>query len=415
MTDFKKIAQDATGAPPPRPASRGPKTEKPAAEPHPAPASTTDSTVPARGKAGPTANPVSGGVGSSSLPAVKEMQQAILNFASVAASTDVTSMKGNQYGKQTGEQDRKVHSDGLASPNPHYDPADPTSQDQLLEERPAVDINEKEHLGGSDPFGDFIVQQYVANDPRGSQYLNTDVGGKKGRGNASIDNSNLRGLIDTISRVGTPGVNGGEKSVDGVWAYRTDHALQGISIITKAMLDFARDLKVPVRYTEQNYEDFAKAIPKSYTELKNPAEKTAKAKFLTSHINAISGFFKELKKEILNNREHRQYIDQKKPFVQYKQNVVKTPKELLDPTELSTFNTNQILPLSNVGFVGVNNRSNSISLRELSDMESFKGFMKRIGKGKESENPAEVKKMLDTVMQQLSASDVTPSSQGAGY
>ena len=341
------------------------------------------------------------------VPAVKEMQQAILDFAQVAASTDVTSMKGNQFGKQEGNQSRSVHTTtNNKRPNPDFDPSRPEDEtnESFIESGANVDLGGKEQLGGSDPFGDFIVQQYVANDPAGTQYLNTDVSGKKNRGDASIDNSNLRGLIDSISRVGTPGVNGGEKSVDGVWAYRTDHALKGISLLTKAMLDFARDLKVPVHYTDENFNSFVSQIPKQYTELKDPAAKSAKAKFLTSHINAISGFFKELKKSILNNREHREYIDQKKPFVQYKKLSKKSPKEILGKEEFTTFTTKQLYPIPQVNFVGVNEKNNSISLSELADMDSFKKFMNRIGKGKEAENPAEVKKMLDLVQQQLDGS-----------
>ena len=51
----------------------------------------------------PTVRPASYG-----LAAVKEMQQAILDFVGVAASTDVTSMTGNQQGQQYGQQTRAL-------------------------------------------------------------------------------------------------------------------------------------------------------------------------------------------------------------------------------------------------------------------------------------------------------------------
>ncbi len=321
------------------------------------------------------------GQASGGTPAVKEMQQAILNFAATAASTDVTSMKGNQHGQQTGNQSRLINTDlpesrDLSSP---------------LDEH-------KEQLGGNDPFGDFIVQQYVATDPIGKQYLNVDVAGKKERSDASINDSSLRGMIDTISRVGTKGVNAGEKSVDGVWAHRTDNALAGILTLTNAMLNFARDLKVAVRYTQQELDAFKAAVPKVYTAI---TDKGAAAKEVTPHVNAATQFFQELKKAVLNNREVRQYIDQKKPFASYPKSSKKSTEEVLNANELATFQTNQTEGIPQVGFAGVPEKSNWISLKELSDMESFKGFMKRIGKGKEAENPAEVKKMLDAVSTQL--------------
>jgi len=314
------------------------------------------------------------GVSSSSLPAVKKMQQAILNFASVAASTDVTSMTGNQTGQMEGG----------------------------VSEKPG---SKKEYLGGSDPFGDFIVQQFVANDPAGRQYLNIDVTGTPERENASIEKTNLRGLIDTISRVGSPGVGGGEKSVDGVWKNRTDNTLKGISVLTKGMLDFASALKVQTQYQEKNLEQFNSALPKpDYTALEGTSDIIKRSDWLASHItNLITPFFQELKAKILNNKEHRQYIDQKKPFVSYKQQPKKSVKEILTPQELAGFTNNQILGIPQVGFSGVSQNANWISLKELSDLDSFKGFMKRIGKGKEAENPAEVKKMLDAVSTQLSS------------
>lgn len=344
---------------------------------------------PARQKA-PTESPsgAASGVSSSSLPAVKKMQQAILNFASVAASTDVTSMTGNQTGQMEVEQDRSVNIAPVTEENPYEKPG-----------------SKKEYLGGSDPFGDFIVQQFVANDPAGRQYLNIDVTGTPERENALIEKTNLRGLIDTISRVGSPGVGGGEKSVDGIWKNRTDNALKGISVLTKGMLDFANALKVETQYQAKNLEQFNSALPKpDYTALEGTSDIIKRSDWLASHItNLITPFFQELKAKILNNKEHRQYIDQKKPFVSYKQQPKKSVKEILTPQELAGFTNNQMLGIPQVGFSGVSQNANWISLKELSDLDSFKGFMKRIGKGKEAENPAEVKKMLDAVSTQLSS------------
>jgi len=347
------------------------------------------------------------GVSSSSFPAVKKMQQAILNFASVAASTDVTSMTGNKDGKITGEQDRSVNMAPQGTPNLDFDVSKPEGPDNqpFTTEKEGVDIKGKEHLGGSDPFGDFIVQQFVANDPAGKQYLNIDVAGTPERESASIEKANLRGLIDTISRVGSPGVGGGEKSVDGIWKNRTDNALKGISVLTKGMLDFASALKVETQYQAKNLEQFNSALPKpDYTALEGTSDIIKRSDWLASHItNLITPFFQELKAKILNNKEHRQYIDQKKPFVSYKQQPKKSVKEILTPQELAGFTNNQMLGIPQVGFSGVSQNANWISLKELSDLDSFKGFMKRIGKGKEAENPAEVKKMLDAVSTQLSS------------
>ena len=81
----------------------------------------------------------------SSFNAVKNLQQSIINFAAAASATDITSMQGNQQGKQEGNQE-------LETPNPNFDDTKPVSP-----ENPKT-IKNKEYLGGSDAFGKFLVK-----------------------------------------------------------------------------------------------------------------------------------------------------------------------------------------------------------------------------------------------------------------
>src|ERR1700722_17420833 len=89
------------------------------------------SPAPSAAPAAPASSPRPG-----SFSAVKKLQQAILSFAEVASASDVTSMQGNQSGKQEGASG--------------------------------------EYLGGSDPFGDFVAQ-HIRGAGQGGQYVNTDV------------------------------------------------------------------------------------------------------------------------------------------------------------------------------------------------------------------------------------------------
>lgn len=304
------------------------------------------------------------------LPAVKEMQNKILEFADVAASTDVTSMKGNQQGQQYAHPDDKG---GI--------PSTRSGRDQ-------------EYVGGSDPFGNFLIQQYVKGDPVGKQYLNVDVSGNRARQDASIDNVNLRGMIDTIRRIGSPGAPGTEKTGDGIWQVRTNNALKNIYALTLAMVNFANDMKINIQgYDSKQLESFKGLIPKEYTELKTPADISKRAEDITPHIIAITNFFNNLKKTVFDNKDLRQYIDQKTPFAKYEKS-----------STLSKEMQNSKVPIK-VDFASKPDGStyeSSITLSELSSMQNFKSFLKRIGL---NDDPNTVKQILDVLSKKVNVSD----------
>lgn len=293
---------------------------------------------------------------SRTVPEVAEMQKAMLKFASVASATDVTAMGGG--GKQYGEQSRSI--------------GDSTKED-------------KEHLGGSDAFGKFVVDTFIPkNISSGRQYLNVDLDSKQ-RQTGSISQVNLRGIIDSIKRIGTPGVPGEKTAADGIWGQRTNNSLNLIASLTEGMLNLAKSMNVNVQgYNEGDLKNFKSGIPSSHTELKTPAEQADKAKQLTPHIEAMTSFFENLTKSLFNNKDLRQYIDQAKPFEQYK-------KEISIPEDKK----NQ--PMVGVKLDWVTNKdvSNTISLSDLQDVNSFKALVARLGL------PNDDPKMVTKVLQDL--------------
>tara|TARA_R110000868_G_scaffold99024_1_gene272580 strand:- start:9771 stop:10922 length:1152 start_codon:yes stop_codon:yes gene_type:complete len=323
----------------------------------------------------PTVRPASYG-----LAAVKEMQQAILDFVGVAASTDVTSMTGNQHGQQYGQQTRAIPGQPVAGQGESKD--------------------DKEYLGGSDPFGNFLVQHYVKGDPVGQQYLNVDVSGNKARSDASIENLNIRGILDTIKRIGTPGA---EKAVDGIWQVRTNNALKNIFALTSGMLKFAQAMKLQVNgYTEDALKDFKSKIPESYTNLKTPNDVAEAAKQITPHIKAITKFFESLKTAVFEQPELRKFIDQKAAFVSYKKKI-----------EIPEGIKHAILP--NVKFNWIKDPSqNYMLLSDLSSLEEFKRFLERTGVSTLNADTNSIKQVLELVSKQLN-NTVYNKSNESGY
>jgi hypothetical protein len=280
-------------------------------------------------------------------PDVKKMQLAILNFADVASKTDVTALQGNQEGQLQGNQSRAIKPISTEVDDPNL---------KLNEQVNYMNTyNDKEYLGGSDPFGNFIINNYIPKDSyTGKQYLNVDVSGNKLRESASMTPQSLRGIIDSMKRVGTPGSSGTEKSIDGIWQTRTNNALHVISDLVQAMLNFINDMKKPVKgYSQQELDQYKKLVPNSYTDLKQN-EISNIAKELTTHIEKMTVFFKNLIPSVFLNTQLRQYIDQKASFSKY----------TVLPDDDKLFNRN----IS----VNISGKQINISLNDLKNKDSFK-------------------------------------------
>lgn len=370
--------QKTAGSPPPRPTSRGAM-----------PVSTPNSDTSPKSKivwdnAKPTfTKQVSS---NQSFPAVKEMQKAILEFAAVASSTDITQFPGNSTGKEEGNQTYNVN---VKDPNGY-----------------ATDLPEthKEYLGGSDPFGSFLVNTYLGkSDPVGKQYVTTDVAGNSNRDKASISDVNLRGIIETIKHIGTPG---SEKEADGIWQTRTNNALKNIYALGHAMFGFANDLKVTLQgYTESQLEDFKNFIPAKYTDL--PKDKIAQtAADITQHLHALTEAFKSFQQTVLENKGFRSLIDQKKPFASYPKNNQKDSISLLSDKEKQVYTPNTFTAIPNLKLQNID-----VTLHDLSTKEAFNDLMKRMGK--DPNNVEQVKATLKQIQAKLNGEKV--EAEGPGY
>lgn len=331
-----------------------------------APAAPGNTGVPQRG----TPKPAPAGNRFTANNPVKEMQTAILEFANAASSSDVTNMKGNQTGKEQ---------------------------------------SGKEYLGGSDPFGSFLAQNYLNDsDPVGKQYVNVDVAGNNNRDKASIEDTGLRGIIDSIKRIGTPGAMG-EKSVDGVWQTRTNNALKNIYALGYAMLHLANDMGLALPGLDDNkLSELKKLIPENYTNV-SQNEMGARAKALTAQIKDLTLVFGSFKKFVIDNKQYRSYIDQKKSFVQYKKKQdTKNGRDVLDENDKKIMGPEGMKPIPDVKLSNVKDEKNNwVSLADLNNMNSFSRMMQRIGRDPKS--PEQVKQTLTEVSAALSGQPTAPA------
>lgn len=319
-------------------------------------------------------------------PEVTQLQQAILNFADIASSSDVTSMSGNAEGNMNGKQKRQI---------PIVDalPTKGRPEDGQMGDKQQYELNQQtkddtKYLGGSDAFGKFIVNNYIPKDSYiGKQYLNVDVAGQKNREHASMAPSNLRGIIDTIKRIGSPNAKG-EKTVDGIWQNRTNNALHVIGDLVAAMLSLSKDMNINVPgYTEKDLQVYKGTLPAAYTDLKSPADFSARAKELIPHIKAMTDFFRNLNAKVFANKNLRKYIDQHQSFAKYDQ--VLTDQNILK----------QNIPIN------LNGKQTNIYLNNLTNMDAFRRFVNlELGGSVDRTQPEEtIKKLLSMVAEQINS------------
>ena len=342
-----------------------------------------------------------GGFGYSASPTVKAMQEAMLRLANVASSTDVTSMTGNKEGVMEGNQTRQVptaptniegRNDGNLSPEEQQKLSDQTKED-------------KNYLGGSDPFGKFLVQNYIGKDSFiGKQYLNVDVAGQTNREQASMNPTNLRGIIDTIKRIGSPNAKG-ERVVDGVWQTRTNNALHVIADLTEAVMGLSRDMGITLKsYTPEMLAQFKQNVPESWNQMKSSADVNTRAAALTKHLDAMTKMYEQFNTDILNNKAIRQFIDQREAFTKF-------PKESQAPQGV-----NPVAGLPGVQFNWIQDPAqNWISIRELSNLDNFKRFLQRTRTLGHNPSNEDVKKMLDYVNNTISQLAPKGTKYDPGY
>lgn len=243
-----------------------------------------------------------------------------------------------------------------------------------------MDLSPQEREGVH-PFGNFLVNQYINHGNTDSkQFVNTELK-QPVREQSSIHDKELRGLqglVDDLNKIGTPGVGKGERSPDGIWQSRTDHALNTALTIGNALLQLSKDMQVKIEgFSDKDITELSKLIPQKYTQLKNPSET---AEQIIPYLNKIGVFYHSFEKAILNNNQYKSLITQEKPFAS--QNKI----EKLDDNEQKILNNNSNIPnlyLKDGQPTLYHIKDNvelppnfvPISLQNISDINSFKSFL----------------------------------------
>ena len=251
-----------------------------------------------------------------------------------------------------------------------------------------------EYLGGTNPFGNFLVNQYANNAKVvGNQFVNIDLP-EPLRSNTAQPNVNLKGIINTIGRIGTPG---SENKPDGIWQARTNNALKQIYAVGMALIQFAKDMGISIKgFSDADMEQFKELIPASYTDLKS-GDITERATSITKYINALTSLYQKFEKEILEHPEFKALISQEKAFANHSHLV----KEDLNQDEQQFYEAHKdtVIP-------GVNINGKPVRLMDVVSSTAFNKFLQ--GANVDTGNSSEVKKYIATIKTALQGGDAGP-------
>lgn len=249
-SEFEKYAQ-GLDMPPSRPSRAGGGAGTPAARPAPRGqgGGGTPGGPPSRPSATPQAQP---GAYVNPVPDIKNMQEAMQEFASVATSYGAAHQQSGPPGKQP--------------------PA-------------KVDSRKKQ-------FNDFITEQYLANsDLKGEEFTPDEKRTAKEQKQPS-DLIEMNIVVNGLQRIGSPQ---SELKADNMWDFRTNNALKNIYAFAYGLVTLSKDFgrTDAQSFTDADLGKMKELIPEDRDPKDIPAaEKSTKAKALTPLIKKLTKFYK---------------------------------------------------------------------------------------------------------------------------
>lgn len=169
----------------------------------------------------------------------------------------------------------------------------------------------QESAVGTTNFGNYIAQNYLRKAP--------DKGLESG---STAPATHMSSITESMSRIGNAAK---ELTPDGAWGPKTNRALHDAHAFAFAMLKLAKDFGLQTTaYDDGNLQKFI--IRKEDTEY-TIVEKQQQAPILTLHINAIIKMFEEVKRGVIDNPEHKPYIEGNQPLVSYKKILNKSTQD----------------------------------------------------------------------------------------
>ncbi len=215
-------------------------------------------------------------------------------------------------------------------------------------------------------FDNFLTKHYLRNDmvsqsvgpmqPMNAPELSQEQTGK------------MSWVMDNMHKVATM-----KNFVDGSWGKMTNDSIINAFALAEGLFNVAKEFKLPIHsYTEAALAQVKPAIQPSNN--LTPQQKAMDAEPLTEHLTAIRRLYNEVKQELLLNHAYRAYVENKKPFVQYKQQ-----NQELSPVQMLAIE--QVYPN---GFAIKSDASNVADNVQVNDLQNIGSIQKWVAEHPES-------------------------------
>jgi hypothetical protein len=235
------------------------------------------------------------------------------------------------------------------------------AQDVVTQLKPQ-DVNAPGQQGqeakGRDSFADFFAKHYLRNDKVPSVEYSPDATKTNMADKDPRSPSKLNWVMDTMKRLGG---SKAETFVDGVWGPRTNASLVNSYALASGLLQLAGELKVPVHSYDQGSLNELKKVITSDNSL-SITKKIENAPDIATHLQLIRKMYNEIKNGILEKPQWRAYIENDKPYVQYKGQSF-TPQQL--ETLRQTYSQGFTIPVDSKGTAA------TITVDDLSDTNTL--------------------------------------------
>lgn len=278
----------------------------------------------------PTTQPTETGGGSSGVPQVKKMQQALINLAqSVTAQVNVQGM-GSDRPQEQGEAAQR------------------------------------------DSFNNFLTKHFM----RGADVQGQEFDPNSKEKNPSQANR-MTSIMDTMGRIGDSKTR--SMVADGKWGPLTNNGLRNAYAFASAMLQLASSFKTPPQaYNQADLAEFKEYIPPDeYVTpvIKIDANAIQHAEYITQHLNGIQKMYGEIKSDILQNPQYQTYIEGNTPFVTYKKTgpaFNQQEKQMYDQMSYGNPQYNRTFNFSVRSPDGKASMEGHISIADLMSSDAFK-------------------------------------------
>lgn len=282
---------------------------------------------------------------SSSVTAVKEMQEAMQGLASAVIQDAQSGTMG-------------------AKP-----------QDQI---QPGATVPVK---SSKKAFNDFIAEQYVGSlesEHKGVEWTTdkkvTTLPGKK---QTQTDIYELDVVMNTLQRIG---MQKSEFKVDGVWDFRTDNALRNMMGFGYALLQLEGDFGLSNNIYSYNKWQAFQATMSGY-KIENgkvklsPAQKEERAAKITAHLKAITKLYTHFRQQVTARPEYRPLIEGKRAFEKY--NPAGNNKDILTSVE-KQYSQSDVAKIENITHIAPalpSKKMDYIPLKALTSREAYMKYM----------------------------------------